>query len=61
MEVPRHDQEFGAVLNLAGDVVGQAAIGKRNIRAPLEDGYRSRFIDATGASGGGSSATAEPE
>ena len=32
MEVPRHDQEFGAVLNLAGDVVGQAAIGKRNIR-----------------------------
>ena len=52
----RHDQELGAVLNLAGDVIGQAAIGKRDVRAALEDGDLGRFIDATRPGSGRSAA-----
>ena len=56
-----HDDQFGAVVNFAGDEIRQAAVGEGNVGAALEDLDFGVFINPAGLGGGGSAACHAPD
>ena len=53
----RHDDQFGAVVNFAGDEIRQAAVGEGDVRAALKNLDVGVFINPAGFGGGGSASS----
>ena len=56
-----HDDQFGAVVNFAGDEIREAAVGKGDIGAALENLDFGVFINPAGFGGGGSASGHAPD
>ena len=55
-----HDDQFGTVVNFAGNKIGEAAVGEGDIRAALENVDFGVLINPAGFGGGGSASCHAP-